>query len=121
MMANRIGRLELLFWFTTSIFGAGIALAIVSVLTNTPIKQERTRYPWLQAVWFLLAALLMLKAIVSRFHDIGWPGWAVLVIAIPLVDILALLFLMLVPGQKEANLYGEPPIFLRRFRKLAQR
>ena len=119
-MANRIGRLELLFWFATSIFGAAIALAIVSVLTNTPIEPERTRYPWPQAVWFLLAALLMLKAIMSRFHDIGWPGWAVLVIAVPLVDLLALLFLMLAPGQKQANLYGEPPIFLQRLRKLSR-
>jgi len=119
-MANRIGRLELLFWFATSIFGAGIALAIVSVLTNTPIEPERTRYPWLQAVWFLLAALLMLKAIMSRFHDIGWPGWAVLVIAVPLVDLLALLFLMVAPGQKQANLYGEPPIFLQRLRRLSR-
>lgn len=120
MMANRIGRLELLFWFVASIFGAGIALAIVSVLTTTPIQPERTRHPWLQAVWLLAAALVMLKAIVSRFHDIGWPGWAVLVIAFPLVDLIALLFLMLAPGQKQANVYGEPPIFLQRFRKLAQ-
>ena len=84
-MANRIGRLELLFWFVTSIFGAGIALAFVSVLANTPIEPERTRYPCLQAVWLLAAALVMLKAIVSRFHDIGWPGWAVLVMAVPVV------------------------------------
>jgi uncharacterized membrane protein YhaH (DUF805 family) len=73
-MANRIGRLELLFWFVTSIFGAGTALAIVSLVTSTPIQPERTRYPWLQAVWLLAAALVMLKAIVSRFHDIGWPA-----------------------------------------------
>lgn len=119
-MANRIGRLELLFWFVTSIFGAGIALAIVSVLTSIPIQPERTRHPWLQAVWLLAAALVMLKAIVSRFHDIGWPGWAVLVMAVPLVDLIALLFLILAPGHKQANVYGEPPIFLQRLRKLAQ-
>lgn len=119
-MANRIGRLELLFWFVTSIFGAGIALAIVSALTNTPLHPERTRYPWLQAVWLMAAALVMLKAIVSRFHDIGWPGWAVLVIAVPLLDLVALLFLMLAPGQKHANVYGEPPIFLQRLRNLAK-
>jgi uncharacterized membrane protein YhaH (DUF805 family) len=115
-MANRIGRLELLFWFVTSIVGAGIALAIVSFVTNTPIQLERTRYPWLQAVWLLAAALVMLKAIVSRFHDIGW---AVLIIAVPLVDLAALLFLVLAPGQKQANAYGEPSTFRQRLRNLA--
>lgn len=117
-MANRIGRLELLFWFVASIIGAAIGLAIVSVLTNTPIEPERTRYPWLQAVWLLAAALVMLKAIVSRFHDIGWPGWAVFVMAVPLVDLIALLFLLLTPGQKQANAYGEPPRFLQRLRRM---
>jgi uncharacterized membrane protein YhaH (DUF805 family) len=62
----------------------------------------------------------MLKAVVSRFHDIGWPGWAVLIIAVPLVDLVALLFLLLAPGQKQANAYGERPIFLERFRSPAQ-
>ena len=118
-MANRIGRLELLFWFATSILGAGVALAIVSVLTKTPLEPERTRYPWLQAMWLLAAALVMLKAIVSRFHDIGWPGWAVFVMAVPLVDLIALLFLLLAPGQKQANVYGEPPRFLQRLRRMA--
>jgi uncharacterized membrane protein YhaH (DUF805 family) len=119
-MANRIGSLELLFWFVTSIFGAGTALAIVSLVTNTPIQPERTRYPSLQAVWLLAAALVMLKAIVSRFHDIGWPGWAVLIVAVPLVDLAALVFLMLAPGQKQANAYGEPSRFLQRLRNLTQ-
>ena len=61
----------------------------------------------------------MLKAIVSRFHDIGWPGWAVFVMAVPLVDLIALLFLLLAPGQKQANVYGEPPRFLQRLRRMA--
>jgi hypothetical protein len=38
---------------------------------------------------------------------------------VPLVDILAVLVLLFVPGEKMPNLYGEPPIFLQRFRKLA--
>jgi uncharacterized membrane protein YhaH (DUF805 family) len=38
---------------------------------------EKRQVAGLQAVWLLAAALVMLKAIVSRFHDIGWPGWAI--------------------------------------------
>ncbi len=118
-MSNRIGRLELMFWFAASIVGAGILLAIVASFTNTAIEFGRTRYPLSQALCFIVAAVVILKAVVSRFHDIGWSGWAVLLMFVPLVDIVALLLLVVVPGQKQPNLYGEPPRFLQRFRKLA--
>jgi hypothetical protein len=38
---------------------------------------------------------------------------------VPLVGVLALLLLLVVPGQNRPNLYGEVPMFLQRFRKLA--
>jgi uncharacterized membrane protein YhaH (DUF805 family) len=117
-MSNRIGRLELLFWFVASILAAGILLAIVESLTNTAIEFDRTRYPLPQALCLIAASVVILKAVVARFHDIGWSSWAVLLMFVPLVDIVALLLLVVVPGQKRPNLYGEPPIFLQRFRKL---
>jgi uncharacterized membrane protein YhaH (DUF805 family) len=118
-MSHRIGRLELLIWFVVSILGSSIILLIVGSVTNTAIVVERTRYPLSQALCLILATVVILKAVVSRFHDIGWSGWAVIVMFVPLVDIAVLLLLLVVPGQKRPNLYGEPPIFLRRFRKLA--
>jgi uncharacterized membrane protein YhaH (DUF805 family) len=51
-------------------------------------------------------------AMVSRFHDIGW---FVLLMFIPLLGILVMLFLLVMPGQKDPNAYGEP-MFLRRVR-----
>jgi uncharacterized membrane protein YhaH (DUF805 family) len=116
VMSNRIGRLELLFWFVASNLGAGILLAIVASLTNTAIEFDRTRHPMAQALCFIAAVVVILKAVVSRFHDIGWSGSAVLLMFVPLVDIVALLLLMVVPGQKRPNRYGEPSIFLQRFR-----
>jgi uncharacterized membrane protein YhaH (DUF805 family) len=118
-MSNRIGRLEFLFWFVASILGAGILLSIVASITNTAIEVARTQHPLSQALCLILAAVVILKAAMSRFHDIGWPSWTVLLMLVPLVDIAALLLLLVVPGQKRPNLYGEPPIFLQRFRKLA--
>jgi hypothetical protein len=53
----------------------------------------------------------------SRFHDIGWSGRTVLVAFVPLLDVAALLFLLVMPGQKQPNRYGEPTKFLRRLRK----
>jgi hypothetical protein len=48
-----------------------------------------------------------------------WAGWAIPLMFIPLVDVIAFLFLLLAPGQKARNVYGDPPIFLQRLRKLA--
>ncbi len=118
-MSNRIGRLEFLFWFVASVLSAGILLSIVASLTNTAIEAGRTRHPFPQALCLIVAAVVILKAVASRFHDIGWSSWAVLLMFVPLVDIVAVLVLLVVPGQKKPNLYGEPPIFLQRFRKLA--
>lgn len=117
-MDNRIGRLELLFWFVASSIGCGIMLGVTSVLTNTPLQPERTRHPWSQAIWFLAASVVALKAMASRMHDIGWSAWALLLMFVPLVDLIALLLLIVVPGKKDSNRYGEPPLFLQRLRKL---
>jgi uncharacterized membrane protein YhaH (DUF805 family) len=116
-MPHRIGRLELLAWFVASIIGCSILLLIVVILTNSAIHTGLTRYPLSQAICLILAAVWILKAVVSRFHDIGWSGWFVLLMFVPLVDILALIFLLIMPGQKGPNVYGEPPRFLGRLRR----
>lgn len=114
-MANRIGRLELLFWWAASIVGAGMVAAIVGGITNRTFGY----YPHtlLEALILIAATIVMLRAVWSRLHDIGWPGWALVLMFVPLVDVLALLFLFVVPGEKRANAYGEPPVFLQRLRK----
>jgi uncharacterized membrane protein YhaH (DUF805 family) len=116
-MPQRIGRLELLAWFAATVIGCSILLVVVVIFTNTGLQTGLTRYPFPQAVCFILATVLILKAVVSRFHDIGWSGWAVLLMFVPLVDILALMVLLVMPGQKQPNAYGEPPIFLGRLRR----
>lgn len=114
-MANRIGRLELLFWYIASVIGAGIMLDIVATLTKTTVGSYP--YPLLQAIFLIAASIVALKAVLSRFHDIGWSGRALIIMFVPLVNVLALLFLLVAPGQKSANSYGEPSIFLQRLRR----
>jgi uncharacterized membrane protein YhaH (DUF805 family) len=116
MIANRIGRLELLFWYVVSILGAGIMLTIVAALTNTTVGPYP--HPLPQALLLIAASILMLKAVLSRFHDIGWAGWTLVLMFVPFVNVLALLFLAIVPGQKGTNAYGEPTVFLQRLRKI---
>jgi membrane protease YdiL (CAAX protease family) len=116
-MANRIGRLELLFWCVASILTGSIVLAIVSVVANIPMEPDRTPH-WSLALVLITVAVVLLKAQISRFHDIGWSGRAILIMFIPLVNVLAFLFLVVAPGQKNDNSYGEPPVFLQRMRKM---
>jgi uncharacterized membrane protein YhaH (DUF805 family) len=114
-MANRIGRLELFFWYVASILGAGIMMDIVATLTNTTVGSYP--YPLLQAIFLIAASIVMLRAVVSRFHDIGWSGMSLIIMFVPFVNALALLFLLVAPGQKGANAYGGPSIFLQRLRR----
>ena len=116
MMANRIGRLELLFWYGASVLGGGIMLVIVATLTGATVGPYP--HPLPQALIFIAASILGLKAVLSRLHDIGWPGWALILMFVPFVNVLALLLLLIVPGQKRANAYGEPTVFLQRLRKV---
>ncbi len=118
MMADRIGRRELLFWYIASIVACGVGLATVAILTNTKIELGRTRYPWSQGVVFIAASLIIMRAQVSRFHGIGWSGRAVLLMFIPLINLLTLLLLLFWPGERRPNEYGDPPLFLLRLRRL---
>ena len=116
MMANRIGRLELLFWYGASVLGAVVMLVIMTTLTGTAVGPYPHTLP--QVIVFLATSILALRAVWSRLHDIGWPGWTLILMFVPFVNVLALLFLVIVPGQKRANAYGEPPVFLQRLRKI---
>jgi uncharacterized membrane protein YhaH (DUF805 family) len=115
-MSNRIGRLEFLFWCGAPILVGSIILALAGV---KDVRADGSPLHGLFALVVLIATVVILKAEVSRFHDLGWSGWAMLLTFVPLVGILAISFLFLAPGKKAANKYGEPPIFLQRLRKLA--
>ena len=111
-MPQRIGRLEFFLWFAVAVVVCGMLMGIVAIFTGSSIE-TRPSYPLSQALCLILATVVLLKAIVSRFHDIGWSGWFVLLMFIPPVGLLVLLFLLVMPGQKDPNAYGEQ-MFLRR-------
>lgn len=116
-MANRIGRLELLFWWIVSNLVGAIVFVADSALTHKPIEAFHYPLDLPSALTLILVFAVILRAHISRFHDLGWPTWVVALIFVPLVDVLAMLVALLVPGQKQANRYGDPPVFLHRFRK----
>lgn len=59
----------------------------------------------------LLAIGVSLVAVTTqRCRDFGWTGWAVLTLAIPLINFLFGLALILVPGDRGDNRYGPDPL-----------
>ena len=120
MLPNRIGRFEFLLWCGAPIVVGAIALATWAVIigvgdVDNPLPSLKGPFAGLM----LVISMLILRAAVSRFHDLGWPGWSILLIFIPLVDVIAFLFLLLAPGKKPPNQYGEPQVCLRWLRKAA--
>jgi uncharacterized membrane protein YhaH (DUF805 family) len=120
MMANRIGRLEFVFWCGAPIVAGSIFLDFVAAAVGAPDGHAAgAPLHGLFALVVLAASIVILKAEVSRLHDLGRPGWTVLLAFVPLVSILVFLLLLVAPGQKTDNPYGDPPAFLQRFRNLA--
>ena len=115
MIANRIGILEFLFWCGAPVVVSTIVLTIGAVIAGST---DGAPLHGLLPLVLLVVSVVILRAALSRFHDLGWPGWAIFLIFIPLVDIIVFLFLLLAPGQKHQTMYGEPPLFLLRQRKM---
>ena len=56
-------------------------------------------------------AVLPMPITVKRLHDIGWSGWFFIPMVIPIINLLFTLFLLIKPGKKETNQYGEVPVY----------
>lgn len=70
----------------------------------------------LLAFWgfvFMATALVLAWCVVAlavkRLHDIGMPGALALLLFVPAINWAWILFLMVMPGNREANAYGPPP------------
>jgi uncharacterized membrane protein YhaH (DUF805 family) len=116
-MSNRIGGLELLFWSVVPVAVSSIVAGVIVAVR--PAIRGRLQYPVNGpfAIVLIVVSIVVLKSAVSRFHDLGWPGWLVLLLFVPLLDIAVFLFLLFMPGERTPNSYGEPLVFLRRLRK----
>ncbi len=58
---------------------------------------------------FVLSLWVQIAAYVKRLHDFGMAGIAAVLAFIPIVGLLIILGLMLRPGAKGRNEFGEPP------------
>lgn len=62
---------------------------------------------------FLILDVLFLtflsSLIIRRYHDLGWSGWNLLLLFIPIMNLYLLLCLFLKIGQDKNNKYGDTP------------
>jgi uncharacterized membrane protein YhaH (DUF805 family) len=122
-MSNRIGRLEFLFWCSVPIIAGSIVFTIVGLSVgaiDVTTSSEDPKFRSLLAPVVLIVSIVILRAAVSRLHDLGFAGWLVVLAFVPLVGIVLFLVLFILPGKKLCNAYGEPPIFLGQWRKAKQ-
>lgn len=59
------------------------------------------------AVLFAGLYFFFFSLAVRRFHDMGRSGWTCLLVLIPYINLLVLLYLFFMRGNKEKNKYGE--------------
>jgi uncharacterized membrane protein YhaH (DUF805 family) len=60
-------------------------------------------------VYFLVAAVPLIALAARRLHDVGYSGWLQLVNLLPFGSV-AVLILMVLPGEPQPNRYGPPPM-----------
>lgn len=83
-------------WFELFLFLASFALGFVSDM--------------LSALFALGTILPSLAVGARRLHDTNKSGWFQLLLLVPILGWIALIYLMTVEGDAQANQYGEPPV-----------
>jgi len=99
------GRLARRPYGAAALFGwAALRWGLMAILHH-----PRPAVVFLIGLGMIVAALWTFRLTVLRLHDIGLPGWWVLVGAVPLVGTVAGLLLGMVPGSQGDNRYGAEP------------
>lgn len=93
LFKGRIGNVQFIYYVVGS-FVLGLVLSMI---------------PIVNILAGLALAVLGVGVGIRRWHDTGVTGWAVLVFFIPIVGLLAALYLMWKHGEAGKNQYGEAP------------
>lgn len=84
---------------------------LVGKLGESDNVTDKFVHPVLTVVGYLLIfmlAVLQVGIAIRRWHDMDQTGWLVLLSLIPIVNLIAVIFLLFVSGTSGANKYGEP-------------
>jgi len=109
---GRLSRMQ----FLKTLFGFLIAIVLYEVfIVGFPAMHlekyglgENTIFNITVSVLMLLPVIPLACTAIKRLHDIGQRGYLIIIVFIPYVNILFLLALFLIPGQKDANRFAPP-------------
>jgi uncharacterized membrane protein YhaH (DUF805 family) len=107
---GRIGRLGYLGGLLLN-----LSLAVAAIAALIYLGQEQPKPPpgraldpfvYIAIPGFILFTWAKLALAAKRFHDLGKSGWLGLVLFIPLFGFIAVIFLLVAPGDDYDNQYG---------------
>ncbi len=110
---GRIGRLHFFLGQILSIVVTALLLTVMfltAMALGGPGTPKILEYGIIGIILLLVALTVALafSQIVKRLHDVGYPGWILLLNFIPYVYIALTLFLLLKRGDQGINKYGAP-------------
>lgn len=97
-------------WWYFTLANFAIVTPATVISTITAVSFSIFSVLWL--IYSLAALIPALAVSVRRLHDIGRSAWWMLVPFVPVVGLFVFLIFMVLPGDPEANEYGENPIKL---------
>ncbi len=117
------GRLSRIQFLLTSIYFSLILAAIVlvvvapAIVLGTYLEKYGTDSVLYQLVvvgagllllgmFQLIAVIIETSTIVRRLHDLNQPWWLIIFAVVPIINFLAAVYLLVAPGTKGANDYG---------------
>lgn len=103
-LEGRRNRKSLLLYFLVYFVILTIVSAIATVMANIdPSLGIIVLLMWLPMPYSACVVLA------QRCRDVGWTGWAVLIVLIPLIGMFFLISLFFIPGTDGPNRYGPDP------------
>jgi len=111
---GRIGRLRYLVWAAMALLSIVVPFSVVIAIIIPMIAKGDSSTAVaamvvLGTLAFVLLSYFMICITAKRLHDIGLSAWLALLNFIPMVNSIFGLVLMIIPGKKELNQYGQPP------------
>lgn len=119
VISSRLGRIRFIglasFWFSIII----LLSLIIAPLTNPEDMEHASSFSKIlrySTLFLTIIAFLNLPLLIKRrLNDLNFSGWWMIIKVIPYVGFILWLYLLIKPGSKGANKYGEPSLKATRF------
>lgn len=102
---GRSGRSEFWYFVILNLFFIWIISIILDELTNLSLDATVS----LVLLCFIGILLPSIAVLIRRLHDANYSGWLSMVVFIPVIGWIILFIILLIPGSKTENQYGQNP------------